>query len=105
MALGTMTRVSNVAANGPVYCDEVTLVGDGSYPTGGSTGLKAKLQALTGDLREPFAVIVQHPGGSFSLNYDHANEKLQVRAGGTLAEVANLSDQSAVTYKLCILSK
>lgn len=105
MALGTLTLVAGVASQGPLFFDEVTLVGDGAYPTGGSTGLKAKLQAATGSQREPIAVVPQHPGGAFFLNYDHANEKLQVRAGASGAEVANESDQSAVTYKMLVISK
>lgn len=105
MALGTMTLVSSAAANGPIYVNEVTLVGDSSYPTGGSTGLKAKLQALTLDGREPFAVTVQEAGGAYVLNYDHALEKLKIRNSGDGLEVTNATSLSGVTHKLCIWSK
>lgn len=107
MALGAMTAVESYqVGQGPVFMDRVTLVGDGAYPAGGSTGLKAKLRALTKDNRAPFAVIVED-GKGFVVQYDVLNDKTLIYeqdAGGALAETAT-ANQSGVTYKLCVLSK
>jgi len=105
MALGAMTMVSSKqVAQGPLFVDRVTLVGDSSYSSGGNTGLLAKLQALTLDGRAPFLV-------SSELNdqivaYDVTAEKLAVYeqdGSGAFAEVSG--SQSAKTYRLCIWSR
>lgn len=49
MSLGTMTLVDKVASVGPVKHLRVTVVGDGAYVAGGSTGFLAKLRALLGE--------------------------------------------------------
>lgn len=107
MALGTLTGVSAAAAQGPIFIDTVTLVGDSAYPTGGSTGLQAKLQTLRGDGRVIVFVNVADASGNV-LVYNSTNEKLivyQQDAGGALAEPANATDLSGTTFKLVIVSK
>jgi hypothetical protein len=105
MALGLLTGVNAAAAQGPIFFDTVTLVGDGAYPSGGSTGLQAKLQTLRGDGRVIVGVMVAD-GAGFVTHYNNANDKLIVYTqdgSGALAEVTG--DQSAITYKLIIVSK
>lgn len=102
MALGTMTLVKSAkGGETPLFVDVVTLVGDGTYSSGGSTGVKAKLNALTKDTRTPVAVVL-NAGGAFTAQYDYANEKLIVRNAGDGAEAA--ANQSGNTYTLTILS-
>lgn len=106
MAFGTMTLIeSKQVAQGPVFIDRVTLVGDGAYSSGGTAGLKAKLQLLTKDGRVPFALNTEDGKGQL-LQYDLANEKLlayEQDGGGALAEVSG--SQAAFVYKLCIWSR
>lgn len=111
MALGTMTKTKSISALGPAFIDEVTLVGDGAYATGGTTGLLAKLRALTLDLRQAYVIISQDHGGGYSLYYDWENDKLKCfyanndgGADGPLIEVANAADLSGVTFRFWILS-
>lgn len=107
MALGTLTGVNAAAAQGPIFWDTVTLVGDASYPTGGSTGLQAKLQTLRGDGRVIVLVYLADGSGNV-VSYNNANDKLIFYiqdAGGALAEPANTTDLSGVTLKLVIQSK
>lgn len=107
MALGALTIVSSAAAVGPLKLYRCSLVGDSSYPTGGSTGLLAKLKAAT-DENGLAIVSVQPEGvsnGDRHLEYDHANEKLLVRVMSTGLERAAATDESGVTYGLLIVAK
>lgn len=101
-----MTLISSEqVAQGPVFLDRVTLVGNGAYSAGGNTGVKAALQALTKDGRVPFSVTAED-GKGFTVSYDVPTEKLLVYeqdAGGPQAEVTG--SQAAFTYKLAIWSK
>jgi hypothetical protein len=101
--------VSNnaAAAQGPIFMDTVTLVGDGAYPTGGSLGLQAKLQTLRGDGRVIIAVNVAD-GSGYTVQYNPLTDRLKVYeqdAGAAQAEVADAADLSAVSLKLVIFSK
>jgi len=105
MALGTLTVVESVAGVGPIRVDRVTIVGDGAYPAGGSTGLLAKLRTA---LKLPALNIVSVKGQSdpatvSELEYDHTNEKLFARVRTTGVESA-VSNQSGVTYGLVVTS-
>ncbi len=107
MALGAMVSNSAAAAQGPIFFDTVTLIGDASYPTGGSTGLQAKLQTLRGDGRVIIAVTSADGLGNV-LQYDATSDHLKVYlqdAGGALGEVANAVDLSGTTFKIVIISK
>lgn len=106
MAFGTMTLVSSEqVAQGPVFLDRVTLVGNGSYSSGGNTGVKAALQALTKDGRVPYLVVAED-GKGFTVSYDVPTEKLLVyEQDGTGAQAEVSGSQSAFTYKLGIFSK
>jgi hypothetical protein len=105
MALGALVSVNAGAAQGPIFLDTVTLVGDGAYSSGGSAGLQAKLQTLRGDGRVIIGIIPSD-GAGYVISYNNANDKLFVYlqdAGGALAEASG--DLSAVTFKMVIVSK
>lgn len=105
MALGALTVVESVTGVGPVRVDRVTILGDGAYGAGGSTGLLAKLRTA---LKLPSLNIVSVKGQSApatvsELEYDHTNEKLFARVRTTGVESA-VADQSAITYGLVVIS-
>jgi hypothetical protein len=107
MALGAMVSNNAAAAQGPIFFDTVTLVGDGAYPTGGSLGLQAKLQTLRGDGRVIVEVSVAD-GGGYNVQYDALTDRLKFYeqdAGGAMGEVVDATDLSGVTMKLVIKSK
>ncbi len=102
MAFGTMTSVARKACDGPLFLDNVTLVGDGAYLAGGTTGLQAKLRTLRGDQR----TIVAVKDNSFGVNYvvyNPANDTLKVFVRATGVELANGSDAGS-TYSLSVES-
>lgn len=107
MALGTITSVKKVGQkpSAPFYADLVTVVGDGAYSAGGTAGFLATFRAFTRDQREILAVIDQsQPDTLSALEYDFTNDKLfaRVRTTGVESGVAN---QSAVTYRLLVISR
>ncbi len=107
MALGTLTGVNAAAAQGPIFFDTVTLVGESSYAAGGSTGLQAKLQTLRGDGRVIIFVYVADGSGNV-VSYNSTTEKLIVYiqdGSGALAEPSDTTSLAAVTFKLVIVSK
>lgn len=103
MALGALTIVEQANSPGPVKNYRVTIVGDGAYPSGGSTGLLAKLQAAANG--EALNIIscrgCSAPGTTSELEYDHTNEKLYARVRTTGVQ-SDVSDQSGITYALNI---
>lgn len=103
MALGTFAVVEKVEGQGPLGVARCTQVGDSSYPTGGSTGLLAKLKAaLGGRAVNIISVRGEGPNGDRHIEYDHANDKLLVRVMSTGAETANTTNESGNTYGLVI---
>jgi hypothetical protein len=104
MSLGTLTIVESVIAPGPVFIDRVTLVGDGAYGAGGSTGLLAKLRAARKADNLDIISVKDEGILADACEYDHTNEKLLVRVKATGVESA-VADQSAITYRLVITSK
>jgi hypothetical protein len=116
MALGSMARLTQggQAPQNAVFVDVVTLVGDSSYPTNGSTGLEAKLQALAGGAGRTVLGVIPQKASGYHLEYDRANGKLLVYRIGALdgnaasaqalTEVTNGVDLSAVTFTLLVLS-
>ena len=103
MSLGALTVVEKLEASAPVIVARCTLVGDSSYPTGGSGGLLAKLQAALGG-RQVNIISVQGegPNGDRHLEYNHAADKLLVRVMSTGVETANTTNESGVTYGLTV---
>lgn len=104
MALGTVTSVSATAAQGPVFTDRLTVVGDSSYPTGGTAGLAAALKALRKDQRDIVSVVDEGVATN-KIEYDKANDKLLCYVRATGAQVANATDLSGTTFKICVTSK
>lgn len=106
MALGTITLVERAAAQGPLFVDRISIVGDDAYPAGGTPDFESLFQAADSVLsgREIVAVLADDLNGDNALEYDHANDKLFVRVRSTGAESA-VSDQSGNTYRLTVLSK
>lgn len=103
MSLGALTIVEKTQGQGPLWAIRCTIVGDGAYGAGGSTGLLAKLKAaLKADGFNIVSVLGQSAPSTVSeLEYDHANEKLFARVRATGVESA-VGDQSAVTYQLVV---
>lgn len=105
MTLGALTVIDhNSAAQGPIFFDHVSLVGDGAYLTGGTTGLQALYQAAVKSHRTIMAIV---PGfcGDAVPSYDPATDKLQVQVMSSAAEAANNGNLSGSTYKFVIISK
>lgn len=103
MALGNLTIVERVDAVGPVFHFRCTLVGDGAYPAGGSTGLLAKLRTATGMPNLNIISVKDEGILADAAEYDHANEKLFIRVKATGVESA-VANQSGVTYGLYIVA-
>lgn len=107
MALGTPTRVKQVGEKrGPIFHDLITFAGDGAYPSGGTAAFQAFFRNLSG---RQGAVIVavfdqSQPDTLSRLEYDHTNDKLFARVRTTGVESA-VSNQSAVTYRLLVISQ
>lgn len=120
MALGTVTIVAR-QDEGRMKTFKASFAGDGSYPTGGSTGLEALLRtaietaaaaAADANVRGAEAVSivdVQGAGGcgQYVPFWDFANQKLKVLDGGhaTWAEVGNGTNLSTTTFQCTIVTK
>jgi hypothetical protein len=116
MALGTVavvpqiTKAGGPALNGgnsasdPYYVEEVTVVGDTSYPTGGSIGLDTAYQAIDAahSMRTIIAVHTIDAFG-YGVGWDSTNKKLKFYSSG--AEVTSTTNLSGVTFKLLLISR
>lgn len=103
MALGLITVLEVSAGDGPLRADLISFPGDNAYPTGGTTNFQALVRAALGKGRiEIIGVVGQDCGGRTPV-YDKALDKLKVYNG--TSEVSNASDQSAVTFRMIVLSK
>jgi hypothetical protein len=105
MTLGAFTLIDEAnEAQGPVFFDRCTLVGDNAYATGGTTGLQALYQAAVKSHRTIMAIIPQFCGDAVP-SYDPVTDKLLVQVMSTAAQAGNGVDLSASTYKFTIISK
>lgn len=107
MALGTLTVLTDTPAQGPVRFIKATIVGDGSYSAGGSTGLLAALRAALKsanlailDCRDAYQSDVTR---ATHVVYDTVNDKLISRTTSTGAEFAT-ANQSGTTHTLFIVA-
>jgi hypothetical protein len=109
----SVAGLSSIAVNGlvgdqgaqpsaPTFFDLLTFLGDGIYPTGGTPGFKATVQALFNDSRSPIAVITQD-AGAYRATYDQVNDKLKVFSAGV--EVTNATDLSGTTFHILVISQ
>jgi hypothetical protein len=110
MAIGTMTLAAQHSKE-LLFVDEITLVGDTSYPTNGSTGVQTALQALTKDQREIIDVKAIDSNG-YVCSWDRVNLKLRMFYGdnnnasdGPLVEVPNTTTLNGITFRLLVTSK
>ena len=111
MSLGALTIVEQAAGVGPIFFIRATIVGDGAYSAGGTTGLLAKLKtALKDDSVNILSCRGEGDNGGYTVVYDHANEKLKVYQGDN-ANVASgpqvedtTANQSGRTYGLFIIA-
>lgn len=106
-ALGTvaLTAKSAKAERDVIFVDRITVVGDAAYPSGGTVGLKAALEALTSDTRTIIAVIDAGVNGGYLSRYNVASDKLIALLGngaGVLVEATG--NISATTFTLVVLS-
>jgi hypothetical protein len=101
MALGTLTRVSHKAADGPVFYDRFTIVGDAAHVTNGTTGLQAKLRAACGDSRTIVKCTGFGNSAGYSCVYDPATDKLRVdfedQTSGVVADKGS-ADLHTITF-------
>ena len=111
MAIGTLTLVNSfvVAPGQVVYLDEITLVGDGSYPTGGMTGIEAAFQTAVKSGRTVTDVRPIGTSGGYLMEWDKPNKKLKLytsngAAPAAFAELANATNLSGTTFRLKIES-
>ncbi len=108
MALGAFTVDNEIGRKGgPLSMARLTVVGDTSYPTGGTVGFAALVAAalgITGIVVE--AVVHQGPvTADFLITYDKANDKLTARVASTGVEVANAVNMSGTTFELLVIGK
>lgn len=107
MSLGTLTSISASAAVGPMFFDNVSILGESSYLAGGTTGLLAKLRAARLDSRTIVSAQCYGNAG-YCVEYDAATDKIKVSVaddGGQADEVADATNLSAVAFKFSITSK
>lgn len=113
MALGTVTSVSaaGVMPSAPVFFDVISFALDSSYPTGGETGLQAKVKAALGRDVTILGFICQDCAGYF-VTWDPTDSKVKVYyinndggSDGPMIEVPNATDLSAVTVKGILISQ
>jgi hypothetical protein len=114
MGLGTLTDINGDVGQPQqtVFYDEISIPLDNSYPTGGYTGLQAKLQTLRKDQREILEVtnITAGASGGYLAQWDRANGKLLLYGSNgaspaALAQIASGTDLNAVTLKLLVKSR
>ena len=111
MALGDITIVEQVDAQGPLFYDRISIVGDAAYPSDGSINFEALYRAalVAAGLKKAsgrtiVGLILEHDTELNTLEYDHANDKLFARVKTTGIE-SGVSDQSGITYFLTVISK
>jgi hypothetical protein len=104
-ALGTLAAVEHGDAVGPIKIDRITMVGDGDYATGGTSGLLAAFRTLKEQTVDILAVIDQSIAAGTYLVYDHTNDKMVAFVRTTGVEVAAGVNLSGTTFSLVIVSK
>lgn len=109
MFLGALTSVleAGKSPSDPTMMIAATLVGDGSYPTGGSATFSTTLSTALSRSVEVVAVVGYGVAGGvgYWLVFDAANDKLMVINAASGLEVANATDLSGVTFKATIWAK
>ena len=107
MSLGAIA-VSKEAGRegGPVIAARITVVGDDSYPTGGTAGFAALVAAALGIAGTLDILAVEQQSLSDHVaRYDRANDKLIFQLMSTGAEVANAVNLSGITFQLLVTAR
>jgi len=94
MSLGTIT--SKRDTDNRLHAYKFTIVGDGSYPTGGTATFSDVLSLKLG--KSVKLVSVQGVATGYYLSYDYTNDKLKAWVASTGAEVANAVNLSGLTF-------
>jgi hypothetical protein len=118
MAFGTCTMVTSAGGrpSAPTYHLDITLVGDGAYPTGGTAGFAALVQAAAKTAGIKVVIekanilgLIEIDTKGYLLSYDKTDDKLIVRyfdynagSDGAAIEVPNATDLSAVTFRFSV---
>lgn len=112
MALGTFTlsQRAGYMPSAPLFHDIIDIVGDSSYPTGGSA-FDAKYTALKKHTRTVMAVHAVDCKG-YTPAYDSSTGKLKFyysdnnnASDGPAIEVPNTTDLSGVTFRIDVLTQ
>lgn len=110
MALGTITA-SNTQVPGqpgsPVYVVPLSFLGDDAYPTGGTTGFEALVNAAAGVSPKSLTIVGVFAGdcGGFLPVFEGGALKVYEGTAGANAEVANATDLSATTFNVVVVAK
>lgn len=102
MALGPITVVDKQQVNGVLNSDEITFLGDATYPTGGTPGFQALVRKALNKGNVTIQYVVAQDSAGNTPVYDVANDKLKVYSG-TSEHAAG--DISATTFRLVVVSK
>ncbi len=108
--LGTFNFGTKTDSQGPTFFTKVSVAGETSYVTGGTTGLLAALRANRKDKSQILGIIPQDCGGFF-LVYDTTTDKLKVYqvdptagAVGPAPEVVAAQNLSTTTFNFIVIS-
>lgn len=117
-AIGTLISTVKAASDGPLFIDKLTMVGDATYPTGGTLNFLAAFRKLRKDsatildlrgFADTAGYSVRYTPPVFNLDGTVATaDKLQIfledQTSGVVAEVGNNTDLSARTFTLTVES-
>ena len=105
--IGAATRDDDESiAGGNLFVDNLSFLGDDSYPTGG-TPFDSYIKTQLGDARDVVAVI-SGDCGIWDVKYvpgDDALGLLMAFVRSTGVEVANAVDMSGTTFQITVISK
>lgn len=109
MALGALTLSAEVgkSPSDPVFHETFTMVGDGAYVTGGSSGFAAAFAALF-PLRSFDASSIVYAVGTSATHtaeYIRATDALKVYVRATGVEAANTVDLSGQTFQMYVVAR
>jgi len=109
MAIGTFTKIAESGGEGGHhFYVEATMVGDGAYGAGGSTGVEAALKTATGHAGlEILGVLPQALNGGYLPVWVRATNLLMLVVGNGAAPLAEngTADVSGTTFHMLFICK